>query len=71
MYLITADRRVHPFLLAYKVGTENPAFRCAVEAYAPEVAFAECVERKERVPIAFSSDIWALGSAVRLRLLVR
>ena len=40
-----------------------------MEAYAPEVAFAECVERKERVPITFASDIWALGSAVRLRLL--
>ncbi|KAL1717689.1 kinase-like domain-containing protein [Schizophyllum commune] len=49
---------------SYKVGTENPAFRCAVEAYAPEIAFAECVEKKERVPIAFSSDIWALGSAI-------
>ncbi|KAL1669874.1 kinase-like domain-containing protein [Schizophyllum commune] len=56
--------KVYDFGNAYKAGTENPAFRCAVEAQAPEVAFAECFEKKERVPIAFSSDIWALGSAI-------
>ncbi|KAL1717694.1 kinase-like domain-containing protein [Schizophyllum commune] len=53
--------KVYDFGNAYRVGSENPAFRCAVEAYAPEI---ECVEKKERVPIAFSSDIWALGSAI-------
>ncbi|KAI5827058.1 kinase-like protein [Schizophyllum commune Tattone D] len=56
--------KVYDFGNAYRVGTEIPAFRCAVEAYAPEIAFAECVEKKERVPIAFSSDVWALGSAI-------
>ncbi|KAL1698640.1 kinase-like domain-containing protein [Schizophyllum commune] len=56
--------KVYDFGNAYRVGTKNPAFRCAVEAYAPEIAFAECVRKKERVPIAFSSDIWALGSAI-------
>ncbi|KAI5886645.1 kinase-like protein [Schizophyllum commune H4-8] len=56
--------KVYDFGNAYRVGTENPAFRCAVEAYAPEVAFAECFKKKERVPIAFSSDVWALGSAI-------
>ncbi|KAL1689591.1 hypothetical protein GGG16DRAFT_114955 [Schizophyllum commune] len=29
-----------------------------------QIAFAECVEESERVPITFASDIWALGSAI-------
>ncbi|KAL1757718.1 kinase-like domain-containing protein [Schizophyllum commune] len=61
---VTPQIKVYDFGNAYKAGTENPAFRCAVEAYAPEIAFAECVEKKERVPIAFASDLWALGSAI-------
>ncbi|KAL1744933.1 kinase-like domain-containing protein [Schizophyllum fasciatum] len=56
--------KVFDFGNAYRTGTEQPAFRGAVEACAPEVAYAQYYEGKERIPIVPSSDLWALGAAI-------
>ena len=38
--------------------------QCAVEACAPELAFAQAVEKIDNPPVEPPADVWALGAAV-------
>ena len=53
---------------AQESGTLQLSFQCAVEACAPEIAFARTVEKKNNPPVGLPADVWALGTAVRTAL---
>ena len=50
---------------AHEDGTLPLSFQCAVEACAPEIAFARTVEKENNPPVDLPADVWALGTAVR------
>jgi serine/threonine-protein kinase SRPK3 len=49
---------------AHEVGMHPLNFQCAVEACAPELAFAQVVEEIDNPPVEPPADVWALGAAV-------
>ena len=51
-------------LPAHEIGTHPLNFQCAVEACAPELAFAQAVEKIDNPPVEPPADVWALGAAV-------
>ena len=54
---------------AHEVGAPPLSFQCAMEACAPEMAFARVVEKIDNPAVEPPADVWALGTAVRLILL--
>ena len=56
--------------LVHNPGAELPSFQCAIEAVAPETAWAKVIERVESPPIDSPADVWALGSIARQSLLI-
>jgi serine/threonine protein kinase len=50
---------------AHEAGTLPLSFQCAVEACAPELVFAQVVEKTANPPVEPPADVWALGAAVR------
>jgi hypothetical protein len=49
---------------AHESGTQPLCFQCALEACAPEVAFARTVQKVDNPPVELPADVWALGTAV-------
>ena len=50
--------------LAHEMGMHPLNFQCAVEACAPELAFAQVVEEVDNPSVEPPADVWALGAAV-------
>lgn len=50
---------------AHEVGAPSLNFQCAMEACAPEMAFARVVEKIDNPAVEPPADVWALGTAVR------
>lgn len=54
------------YRIAHEDGTPPTAFQCALEACAPEVAFARAIEKIDNPSIDAPADVWALGAMVNL-----